>query len=87
MIAGILYFLSSIFSFGITYMFIRTKDGILRKIMIWIFSTLGIALLLRSLFIYLTQDVRPEQIIIVAPFFISISIGFFTIYFKYYKRR
>jgi hypothetical protein len=84
MIGNLLYLGSASFAFGISIMFFKSRDGILRKIWIFIFIAYGLGLLLRGFHLLLFPI---DNILIALPMFISLGMGFFFIYFKYYKKQ
>lgn len=89
--AHLLYLLSAVFYWLIAILFVMTKDGMERKVMIALFGTIGLGLFFRAFTIILPDEVAIYYkdlipIIIVTPIFVSSLIGFCLLYRKYFKK-
>jgi len=89
--AHLLYILSAVFFFAIAVLFYQTKDGMERKVMMWIFATTSLGLFFRGFTVILPDEVINFYkdlipVLIVTPISISSGVGFFLLYKKYYKK-
>ncbi len=88
-----LYFIAGLSSIGIAHLFFQTKNGkreIIKQVMIWTFTTLGLALLARGFTIFIDPEYlighydEIGSIIVIIP---SITLVITYIILKTYKYR
>ena len=92
MIWAILYLLTALFSLGIAYIIFKSKNGMLRKVMIGIFVAYSLGLTLRASTEFLyhsylgTHESAIGTIIIVLPLTANL-IGFIYLLKNYYIKK
>lgn len=89
--AHLLYLLAATFNFGIGMLFFLSKDGIERKLLIWLFWTVSFGLFLRGFVILIPLDVLEfyKDVIptlIVTPLTIVSGVTLFVLFKKYIKK-
>jgi len=89
LISAILYLLSSISFFGISFIFYKSHNGLLRKIFISITAVVGWGTFIRFLS-YLFPGFISEEIVVLfitIPFVVTGLPSFIFLYLKYYKKQ
>jgi len=88
LIGFILYFIVALSSFGIAYIFFKTRNGIVRKATIAYFISMAYGTLIRAFWYlfpgYFNSDLIT--VVIILPLTIITVVSFLILWFKYYKK-